>query len=179
MDKHQQLVLGFFESRAAADHAAQELKEFDKAVAGVKFDNIGILVKDAKGQVKAHMEGPRRTGVGILLGALAAVLTGGLSLIAGVVLGGALGHFVHKSLGMSKDDLARISSELDGGRAAVGVLVDESQAKAVTAWMETVGGKTETHQVSEQATDEAAAVLQEHPDAEPEGADDAPPSAAQ
>lgn len=166
MAKNQQLVLGFFESEAAANNAVTELKGFDKAVDGVKFDNIGVLVKDDKGKVKAKMDGPRRTGVGILLGALAAVLTGGLSLIAGVVLGGALGHFVHKSLGMSKDDLARISKELDGGKAAVGVLVNENEAKAVTAWMETVGGKTETHQVAEEATTDAAAVLEEHPEAD-------------
>ncbi len=166
MANHQQLVLGFFASPEAANQAAQELKEFDKAVAGVKFDNIGVLVKDDKGKVKAYMEGPRRTGVGILLGALAAVLTGGLSLIAGVVLGGALGHFVHKSLGMSKQDLERISKELDGGKAAVGVLVDESQAKAVTAWMETVGGKPETHTVSDEAANDAAAVLKEQPEDE-------------
>lgn len=178
MAKNQQLVLGFFESEAAANHAVEELKGFDKVVEGVKFDNIGVLVKDDKGKVKAKMDGPRRTGAGILLGALAAVLTGGLSLIAGVVLGGALGHFAHKSLGMSKDDLARISKELDGGKAAVGVLVNENEAKAVTAWMETVGGKPETHQVSEEATNDAAAVLDEHPEAEttPEAA--APTQAA-
>ncbi len=170
MAKNQQLVLGFFESEAAANNAVVELKGFDKAVDGVKFDNIGVLVKDDKGKVKAKMDGPRRTGVGILLGALAAVLTGGLSLIAGVVLGGALGHFVHKSLGMSKDDLARISKELEGGKAAVGVLVNENEAKAVTAWMETLGGKTEAHLVAEEATNDAAAVLDQHPDAEPEAA---------
>lgn len=175
MAKNQQLVLGFFESEAAADKAAAELKDFDRVVDGVKFDNIGVLVKDDKGKVKAKMDGPRRTGVGILLGALAAVLTGGLSLIAGVVLGGALGHFVHRSLGMSKDDLARISKELDGGRAAVGVLVNENEAKAVTAWMETVGGKPEAHAVSEEATNDAAAVLEEHPDAD--AAAEAPPPA--
>lgn len=174
MAKNQQLVLGFFESEAAADKAVTELKDFDRVVDGVKFDNIGVLVKDEKGKVKARMDGPRRTGAGILLGALAAALTGGLSLIAGVLLGGVMGHFVHRGLGMSKDDLSRISKELDGGKAAVGVLVNENEAHAVTAWMQTVGGKTETHQVSEEATNDAAAVLDEHPEAEAAG--DAPPA---
>ena len=166
MAKNQQLVLGFFESQAAAENAVVELKGFDKAIDGVKFNNIGVLTKDDKGKVKAHMQGSRRTGAGILLGALAAVLTGGLSLIAGVVLGGALGHFVHKGLGMSKDDLARISKELDGGRAAVGILVNADEAQAVTAWVATLGGKPETHEVAEEAETGAAAVMDEHPDAD-------------
>lgn len=55
-----------------------------------------------------------------IVGAIAGVLSGGLTLVAGrvggAVLGGVLGSFFHEGLGISKDDLARISSELDGGR---------------------------------------------------------------
>ncbi len=168
MSKNKELVLGFFENQAAAENAVKELQAWDKAVDGIKFDNIGVLVKDSKGKVKANMQGPRRTGVGVLLGALAAVLTGGIGLVAGVLLGGVLGHFVHKKMGMSKDDLARIGKELDGGKAAVGVLVNENEAKAVTSWMTTLGGKPETHSVEEDAVEEGSKALDADPSAEAE-----------
>ncbi len=161
-----QLVLGFFASEEAAKKAAQELEGFDRSVAGIKFDNVGILTKDKKGKVKAEMQGPRHTGAGLLLGALAGVLTGGISILAGAVIGGVLGHFVHKSLGLSKQDLTRISGELDGGRAAVGILVPESEAKAVTSWMEGVGGKPEAHTVAEDAEEQASAVIAQTPEGE-------------
>jgi uncharacterized membrane protein len=170
-----QLVLGFFESEEAAKNAAKELEGMDRAVAGIKFDNIGILVKDSKGKVKADMQGPRHTGLGLLLGALAGVLTGGISLLAGALIGGVAGHFVHKSLGLDKEDLARLGSELDGGRAAVGILVPESEAKAVRSWMEGVGGKTEAITVAEDAVEQATAVTQA-PDFAPP-AEDIPPLA--
>jgi len=160
MANNKQLVLAFFDNQAAAESAMNELKQWDQSVQGIKFNNIGMLVKDDKGKIKTHVEGPRRTGVGIVLGALAAVLTGGVSLIAGAVLGGVLGHFVHKGMGMSKEDLARISGELDGGKAAVAVLVDENEVKAVTAWVTTLGGKPETHAVSEEEVEQAAAAVE-------------------
>lgn len=176
MSKYQQLVLAFFENQAAAESAVKQLEEWDKSVAGVKFDNIGILVKDDKGKVKAQMQGPRHTGVGIALGALAGVLTGGISLIAGALLGGVFGHFVHKGLGLSKEDLTRISGELDGGKAAVGVLVDETQVKAVTAWITDLGGKTETHAVTDEGMEQASVAMQAESDAQPPATAENPPS---
>lgn len=160
----QQLVLGFFADEQAAQKAAAELQGMDRSVLGIKFDNIGIMVKDDKGKVKAKLEGPRHTGLGLVLGGLAAVLTGGLSLIVGVVLGGVLGHFVHKGLGLAKEDLARIGGELDGGKAAVAIMVPESEAKAVTSWMQSVGGVTESHAVSEEVVAEAAAQVAASPE---------------
>ena len=43
-------------------------------------------------------------------------------IVAGTAVGGSLGTFFHKGLGMSKDDLARFDEELDGSRAAVAIL---------------------------------------------------------
>jgi uncharacterized membrane protein len=165
MAKNKQLVLGFFESETAADSAAKQLQEWDKSTAGIKFDNIGVLVKDEKGKIKTQKLGPRHTGAGLVLGGLAAVLTGGVSLVAGVAIGGAIGHFAQKGLGLSKEDVTRISGELDGGKAAVGVLVEETQAKAVTAWMTDLGGKLETYTVSEEAIAQAGAAVEAAPEA--------------
>ena len=111
-----QLVLAFFDNEAAADAAVEALKQWDKATKEIKLGAIGVLVKDDKGKIKTHKLGKRKTGTGAVLFGLAAILTGGASLLAGVVFGGIVGSFFRKGLGMSKDDLARIDGELDGGR---------------------------------------------------------------
>jgi uncharacterized membrane protein len=168
-----QLVLAFFENEVAADSAVQAVKQWDKASKDIKLGAIGVLVKDDKGKVKTHKLGSRKTGIGAVLGVIAGMLSGGLTLIGGAVIGGIVGAFFHKGLGMSKDDLARIDGELDGGKAAVGVLTGSDEAAAVAAKLAELGGTPETHEVTEEAVDQAAAAVEEAP-AEDAPADDAP-----
>lgn len=153
-----QLVLAFFETESAADNAVNELKNWDKASKDVKLGAIGVLVKDDKGKVKTHKLGSRQWGIGAVLGVIAAVLTGGLSLLGGALLGGIAGAFFHKGLGMSKEDLARIDSQLNDGKAAVGVLAAPDEAAGVSAKLAELGGKPETHEVTDEAVEQAAAV---------------------
>jgi hypothetical protein len=159
-----QLVLAFFASEAAADEAVNQIKGWDKASKEVKLGAIGVLVKDDKGKIKTHKLGKRKTGGGAVLGVLAAVLTGGVSLLGGAVAGGILGAFFHKGLGMSKDDLARINSELDGGKAAVGILAGPDEAAGVTAKLAELGGAPETHEVSDEAVEQAEVAAETHPE---------------
>ncbi|HEY6761763.1 MAG TPA: hypothetical protein VI318_19845 [Baekduia sp.] len=152
----QQLVLAFFDTEDAADQAAKALKSWEKATEYMKVDAIGVLVKDDKGQVKesklGKRAGKRGMGIGVALGVVAAIPTGGLSL-AGGVLGGtgggaAIGEFFHKGLKMSDEDTARIAHELDAGHAAVGVLSWDSDAEAVAKKLKELGGTPETHEVA-------------------------------
>jgi hypothetical protein len=159
-----QLVLAFFASEAAADEAVNKIKQWDKASKDVKLGAIGVLVKDAKGKIKTQKVGKRQAGVGAVLGALAAVLTGGASLVGGAVVGGILGAFFHKGLGMSKDDLARINRELDGGKAAVGILAGADEAAAVSAKLAELGGAPETHEVSDEAIEQVEAAAEAAPE---------------
>jgi len=159
-----QLVLAFFENEAAADAAVNAIKGWDKASKEVKLGAIGVLVKDEKGKIKTHKLGKRKTGGGAVLGVLAAVLTGGISLLGGAVAGGILGAFFHKGLGMSKDDLARINTELDGGKAAVGILAKPDEAAGVTAKLAELGGKPETHEVSDEAVEQAKEAAESKPE---------------
>lgn len=163
MAKNKQLVLAFFDSEAAADQAVSDLKAWDKADKDIKLGAIGVLVKDDKGKVKTHKLGSRQWGIGAILGAIAAVLSGGMTLIGGAVIGGILGAFFHKGLGMSKDDLARLDKELDGGKAAVGVLVPDEAAKATADKLAELGGKPETHAVTDEAVEQAAAAAEAAP----------------
>jgi hypothetical protein len=159
-----QLVLAFFANEAAADEAVNQIKGWDKASKEVKLGAIGVLVKDDKGKIKTHKLGKRKTGGGAVLGVLAAVLTGGVSLLGGAVAGGILGAFFHKGLGMSKDDLARINGELDGGKAAVGILAGPDEAAGVTAKLAELGGAPETHEVSDEAVEQAEVAAETQPE---------------
>ncbi len=164
-----QLVLAFFENEDAADAAVDQIKQWDKASKEVKLGAIGVLAKDDKGKIKTHKEGKRKTGTGAVLGALAAVLSGGLTLVGGVVVGGIIGAFFHKGLGISKDDLARFDDELDGGKAAVGILAKADEADGVSAKLAELGGEPETHVVTEEALDQVETAAEETDDDEGAG----------
>jgi uncharacterized membrane protein len=161
---NKQLVLAFFGTEDAADTAVDSLKQWDKASKEIKLGSIGVLVKDENGKVKTQKVGAKHTKTGILGGALAAVLSGGVTLVAGVVVGGLTGSFFHKGLGLSDEDLTRISSELDGGKAAVAVLAGADEAKAVSAKLAELGGQPETHEVTDEAIEEATAAAEAAPE---------------
>jgi uncharacterized membrane protein len=156
MAANNQLVLAFFESEEPADRAAGALGDWAKANRRVELEAVGVLVKDEQGNVKTHKLGPREgrkgIGIGAVLGVVAAVASGGVTLVEGVALGGAGGGVVgllfHKRLGLSKDDAARIGRRLDAGHAALGVLVPLHQAAAISAKLEALGGEPEVHDVS-------------------------------
>ena len=151
-----QLVLAFFANEAAANSAVNNIKVWDKASKDVKLGaRSGVLVKDDKGKIKTQKLGQKKTGTFAVLGALAGVLSGGITVLGGAVVGGILGAFFHKGLGLSKDDLARIEKELDGGKAAVGILAQSDEAAAVSTKLAELGGKPETHEVSDEALDQA------------------------
>jgi uncharacterized membrane protein len=146
-----QLVLAFFENEAAADAAVTEIKQWDKASKEVKLGAIGVLVKDEEGKIKTHKLGKRQTALGAILFAIAGILSSGLTVVGGALFGGILGSFFHKGLGMSKDDMARIDSDLDDGKAAVAILLKKKAADAVTEKLVELGGVTEQHTVTDDA----------------------------
>jgi hypothetical protein len=163
----QQLVLAFFDNEAAADAAVNAVKQWDKASKDVKLGAIGVLVKDDKGKIKTHKLGARKTATGAVLFALVGALTGGMTILGGAVLGGIFGSFFRKGLGMSKNDLARIGSALDGGKAAVAILAAPDEAAAVSAKLAELGGKPESHEMSEEVVAEAESAAAEVPEEAP------------
>lgn len=150
-----QVVLAIFENEAAADTAVASLKEWDKSNDNVKLNAVGVLVLDEKGEVKTHKMGRRSVGKGAGIGLILALLTP-VGVAAGVVGGGLLGALHRKGLGMTEKDRDRISFELSDGKAAVGVLADADEAGAIAEKMKELGGKPETHPVSDAALEEAA-----------------------
>jgi hypothetical protein len=152
---NKQVVLEIFANEAAADGAAASLKEWDKLNDEVRLNSIGVLVLDKKGEVKTHKMGRRSVGKGAGIGLILALLTP-VGVAAGVAGGGLLGALHRKGLGMTEKDRDRITSELSGGKAAVGVLANADEADAIAQKMKELGGTPETHPVSDTALEEAA-----------------------
>jgi uncharacterized membrane protein len=148
-----QLVLAIFKDEAAADAAAESLKQWDKADDDFKLNAIGVLVLDDKGKIKNQKLGRRSTakdaGIGLVLAIIAPV-----TLLAGAIGGGVLGALHRKGLGIKDEDRERIAAELTDGKAAVGVLAADVDAAAVSAKLTELGGSAEVLTVSEEAVAE-------------------------
>src|SRR3982750_1017162 len=110
---NRQLVLAVFPDELAADSAAVALKGSGIA----DGDAVGILVLDGDGKLKQAKAGARSTGKGAAIGGVIAVL--GPALLGPAVLAGAaVGALHHKNLGLSDADKARLTVELNAGKAA-------------------------------------------------------------
>jgi uncharacterized membrane protein len=157
-------VIASFDSAEQADQAAKDLMGWDKANDDIKLGAIGVLTKDTKGEIKTKNYSARNTGkgakVGLGLGVLAAVFSGGLTLIpsavGGAVLGGAGGSLSRKGLGVSDEELQQLSTELDGGRAALLVMCNEPEVQATTEYLVAAGGRPHTGTVSDAELQQAA-----------------------
>jgi len=153
------VILAIFEDEASADVAADSLKHSEVA----HRDAIGILVLDEKGEVKAEKVGKRSIdmadiGLGVGMGAgigLVLTLVTPIGFVVGLVGGGLLGALHHKGLDLDRAHRERIGRELEGGKAAVGVLAPVSQANSVIGKLTELGGVTEIHAVSDEALAEA------------------------
>ncbi|HEY1293490.1 MAG TPA: hypothetical protein VGJ60_10440 [Chloroflexota bacterium] len=167
----EQAVIASFDSQAQAEQAAKDLMGWDKANDDVKLGAIGVLTKDDKGEIKTRNYSQRKTGkgakVGMGLGVIAAVFSGGLTLIpsaiGGAVAGGAAGALFRKGLGMSDEDLQKLSADLDGGRAALLVMCDANEVQATSEYLTAAGGKTQSHAVNAAELETAAKAAEEAP----------------
>jgi hypothetical protein len=149
-----QLVLSFFESEAAADAAVASLKAWDKASEEIKLGAIGVMALDEKGKLKTHKLGARSMAQGAGIGLILALIMP-ITLLTGIVGGAIVGALHHKGLSMKKEDRERIAGELEGGKAAVGVLAKPEEAAAVAVKLAELGGTSETHELSEADVAEA------------------------
>ncbi len=160
-NENDNVVIAFFADQAAAESAIEGIKNWDRINDHFELGNIGTIRKEGD---KIKTDVGRKTGkgakVGAVVGVIAAVLTGGASLIITAVgagaLGGALGHFFKKSAGLTQEEIAAIGQELDSGRVAVVVTCDDFEIPMVTEYMEGAKGTVRTYKVSGEALAEAA-----------------------
>lgn len=167
MAKKNNVVIAYFPGADKADAAASQLKAWDKDEKDLKLGGIGILTSE-DGKLKTRKVGTRDTGAGAgwgtVLGATIGVLSGGVTLIGGALIGAtagaATGALFHKGLGLSDDDKANLEKKLADGGAAVVTMAGDADVEAVKAELNTVGGDVENYQVP----DDSAAKLEEATD---------------
>ncbi len=146
-----QLVLALFPDELAADDAATKLKKSGIA----DGDAIGILALAANGKLKQDKVGAHSTGKGAAIGGVIGVF--GVALLGPAVLAGAaVGALHHKNLGLSDADKARLTVELNDGKAAVGVMADYDTAPAISDRLTQFGGTAERLELSDEALQAAA-----------------------
>ena len=74
------------------------------------------------------------------------------------MLGGtAAGALHHKNLGLTDADKARLTVELNAGKAAVGVMAHADTAPAISDRLSQLGGTPEAHELTDEALQTAAA----------------------
>ena len=72
-----------------------------------------------------------------------------------VLTGVAVGALHHKNLGLSDADKARLTVELQAGKAAVGVMSHSDTAPAISDRLTQLGGTTERHELTDEALEAA------------------------
>lgn len=169
-NNNDRLVIAYYVNSAAAKAAAEDLKDWDKDNDDVKLGAIGIItVNPGNGEVEVDEIGARHTkrgaAWGTAIGAGLGILTAGIALIPGMLVGaavgGGLGHFNHKSLGMTDADVAKLADHLKLGGAALGVMCDDFEVAATTAKMVQEGGTTEYYELVDDAVDAVADAVKE------------------
>ena len=160
----EQAVIASFDSQTQAEQAAKDLMGWDKANDDVKLGAVGVLTKNDKGEIKTKNLSQRNTRkgakVGMSLGVIAAVFSGGLTLIptaiGGAVAGGAAGSLFRKGLGMSDQELQKLNEDLDGGRAALLVMCDANEVQATSDYLAAAGGRPQSHAIDAAELENAA-----------------------
>ena len=148
---HRQLVLAVFPDELAADSAAVSLK--DSGIAD--GDAIGVLALDADGKLKQDKVGKRSAGKGAAIGGVIAVFSTAF-LGPAVLAGAAVGALHHKNLGLTDADKARLTVELNAGKAAVGVTAHSDTAPAVSDFLTQQGGSSERLDLTDEVLEAAA-----------------------
>jgi uncharacterized membrane protein len=155
------VIISYFTGTDKADAAANQLKAWDKATEAIKLGGMGILTWQ-DGEIHTRKLGARATGSGakwgLLLGAAAGILSGGLTLVGGALLGtvvgAAAGALYYKNLGLSDDDKARLDQHLQQGGAALVVMADEDEVEPTQKELVSLGGEVENYKIPEETMDQ-------------------------
>lgn len=164
-NKNDQVIVAIFDSYVAAEKALTTLQHWDEANEEIKLGAVGTMIKQ-NGKVKTQVG--RNTGkgavVGTTIGVIAAILSGGLTLVGGVIAGsatgGVLGAFMKKSTHLTKDEIEQIGKELDAGRAAVVVTCDDYEVAPTREQLINAGGRVRNYEVPQEAIIEAAQAVE-------------------
>ena len=164
------LVVAYYGSTAEAEQAADALKDWDDANDDIKLGAIAVLtLHPGTGEIQAHEVGQRETKGGTLwgtaIGAAVGLLSGGIALIPGMLVGAgggaAVGAMKTKSVEMDEQDRLTIANQLRNGLTGLAVMADNFEVDATMAKMISLGGRSESYRLAAEtaeALNEAAMV---------------------
>lgn len=138
------LILVLFPTTREAEAAADAMK----GTRLVEGDAMGVITLD-DGKLRVDKVGGRSWGMGGLIGAGALILGPGMMGL-GIVAGSLAGGLHRKSLGMTDADRDRIADALQGGKAALGIMVLPQDWARIMVELEKLGGAPESYEVAEE-----------------------------
>ncbi len=161
-EKDTELVIAYFPSIDEANAAGNAMKEWDKELKHFELGAISILTMDDNGKLKEDKVGARAGGKGAKWGAIAGaalgILSGGVTLIGGALIGlaagGAGGSFVHKKIGMTDEDQAKLEQHLKDGGAALGIMMDPDEMEAVVYQLNKLDAEVATYNIPQQVLED-------------------------
>lgn len=145
-NENKSVVVGQFESEEKAHAAADQMKSWDKASKEISLGAMQVMfMKD--GKVESKAAGSRKTGSGAkwgaIVGVVAGIFSGGLTLLAGAaygaIAGGLLGSLKKAGLKISDAELQKVQIWLDQGSALLVVMCDEGEMAPTEAQLKTIG----------------------------------------
>ena len=159
-DKNTNVIIDYFHGADKADDAADSLKAWDKDNDDVKLGGIAILTWE-DGKMKTRKVGTRATGKGAgwgtALGAVVGVLSGGVTLIGGALVGAAAGTatgaLFHKGVGLTDEDKNQLEEKLKSGGAALVVMASDDELDATKQFLNGLNeGQVQDYQVPDDST---------------------------
>jgi len=141
-------LIALFPSQEQADEAAKRLVDWSQTQPKGTLEALAVINRDPQGELETHQYGPNKSRkglkVGAGVGALAAILSGGLSLIptaiAGAAMGGLGGALSKTNLNLTDVQLEELWSELESGQAALVLLCDQARQEQVSEQVVAAGG---------------------------------------
>jgi uncharacterized membrane protein len=156
------MVVAYYVNDDVAHGAAEALKKWDDANDAIELGAIAVLtVNPNTGELEAQDVGQRNTKKGALwgtaIGAAVGILSGGIALIPGMILGAgggaAIGAMDHKGIGMTDEDRERMAENLRRGGAALAVMADDFEVEATKEELARGGGVVEAYDVPDETAD--------------------------
>jgi hypothetical protein len=161
---HDYVVIAFFDDEFAARQAADALRDWDKKRKDIKLGGCGVIV-EKNGRLKTHVSrwAGRGDRVGAAIGVIAAVFSGGLSFVGGVVAGGVsgggVGSFFRQAKHLQERDFEIIMEALHAGKGVLLTTCNSDELNDTAEQVKVLGGQVSAWELPAGTLDETAKAM--------------------